>query len=89
MFKQGLICRKIAGTEKGHICVILERDKNYALIDGDVKRRKCNISHLEPLAFTEIKKDTPKDEILKILKDSGFEVKIKEKKKWMKKHKEK
>ena len=91
MFKTGLICRKTAGEEKGRICIVLERQENIVLVDGDVKRKKCNILHLEPVAYTEIKKDAPHEEVLKVLEAAGFKVKPKQKKKerWKKKLKEK
>ena len=48
----GRLCVKIAGRESGRVCVILKRiDENFVLIDGFVKRRRCNIKHLEPLPY--------------------------------------
>jgi large subunit ribosomal protein L14e len=54
MYEQGRICLKIAGREAGKYCVIVESvDDNFVLITGPksitgVKRRKCNIDHIEP-----------------------------------------
>jgi len=54
MIESGRICLKLAGREAGKYCVIVERiDENFVLITGPksitrVKRRKCNIDHLEP-----------------------------------------
>ena len=54
MIEPGRICLKIAGREAGKYCVIVERiDDSFVLITGPksitrVKRRKCNIDHLEP-----------------------------------------
>lgn len=91
MFKTGLICRKISGTEKGGICVVLERQKDFVIIDGDVKKRRCNISHLEPIAFTDIEKDASHEEVLKVLEASGFKIKpkVRRKERWKKAPKEK
>ncbi len=49
MYEIGRVCVKIAGRDAGKKCVIVEQiDSNYVLIDGATRRRKCNISHLEP-----------------------------------------
>jgi large subunit ribosomal protein L14e len=47
----GRVCVKTAGHEAGRKCVIIDIiDKTHVLITGpDVKRRRCNIRHLEPL----------------------------------------
>jgi len=50
----GRICVKIAGREAGRKCVVVDViDKNFVLITGPrevtgVKRRKVNVSHVEP-----------------------------------------
>ncbi|MEM5778497.1 MAG: 50S ribosomal protein L14e [Candidatus Aenigmatarchaeota archaeon] len=54
MIEPGRVCLKIAGREAGLYCVIVERiDDNFVLITGPktvtgVKRRRCNINHIEP-----------------------------------------
>jgi large subunit ribosomal protein L14e len=47
----GRVCVKIAGHEAGKKCVIVDViDRTYVLVAGaEVKRRRCNIAHLEPL----------------------------------------
>ena len=53
MIENGRICLKIAGREAGKYAVIVETiDDNFVIISGPksitgVKRRKCNIDHLE------------------------------------------
>lgn len=49
MYEIGRVCMKIAGRDAGNYCVIVDilEGKNV-LIDGNVRRRKCNIMHLEP-----------------------------------------
>src|SRR3989338_7239603 len=76
----GRLCWKIAGLEAGKLCCIVDIiDKNYVLIDGNVKRRKCNISHLEPLPQKiEIKKGADTSLIIKEM--SVLNLKVKEKK---------
>lgn len=75
----GRICVKLNGREAGRTCVIVNQlDDNFVIIDGNVKRRKCNIDHLE---FTEkkinIKKDASKEEVIDSMKKSGIEVLMK------------
>ena len=53
MIENGRICLKIAGREAGKYAVIVETiDDSFVMISGPrsitgVKRRKCNIDHLE------------------------------------------
>ena len=55
MIEPGRICIKNAGREKGFYCVIVEKlDDNFVVVSGPktitrVRRRKCNISHLDML----------------------------------------
>ena len=50
----GRICVKTVGREAGKKCIIVDMvDKNFVLITGPktvsgIKRRRANISHLEP-----------------------------------------
>ncbi|MEM0325341.1 MAG: 50S ribosomal protein L14e [Nanopusillaceae archaeon] len=44
----GRLCIKLRGREAGRRCVIVEiLDENFVIIDGDVKRRRVNVKHLE------------------------------------------
>lgn len=46
----GRLCLKIAGRDSNKTCVIVDvLDGNNVLIDGQTRRRKCNVRHLEPL----------------------------------------
>ena len=50
MFEIGRLCVKIAGRDAGLKCVVVEiLDNTYVMIDGQTRRRKCNVKHLEPL----------------------------------------
>jgi large subunit ribosomal protein L14e len=56
----GRICVKIAGREAGEKCVIVEviDDKFVEIVGTNIKNRRCNITHLEPVDQTiEIKSD--------------------------------
>jgi len=50
----GRICVKLSGREAGRKCIVVDViDKNFALITGPkqlngVKRRRVNVSHIEP-----------------------------------------
>lgn len=47
----GQVCVKLAGRETGKKCVVVDVvDESYVLVSGpEVKRRRCNVGHLEPL----------------------------------------
>ena len=55
LYKTGRVCVKTMGREAGSLCVIVEKmEGNYVVITGPknlsgVRRRSCNIRHLEPL----------------------------------------
>jgi large subunit ribosomal protein L14e len=50
MIEVGRLCVKIAGRDAGGKCVIVDvLDDKFVTIDGNVRRRKCNVAHLEPL----------------------------------------
>ena len=50
MLDVGRLCVKIAGRDAGNTCVVVEvADKNFVVVDGNVRRKRCNVSHLEPL----------------------------------------
>jgi large subunit ribosomal protein L14e len=84
MFEVGKKVLKIAGRDAGKVAVIVEIiDDNYVLIDGETRRRKCNIRHLEPLKDSvDIKAKASHSDVLKVLG-------LTEKKKGTKERKEK
>ncbi len=65
MIELGRLCLKIAGRDAGKHCIVVDLlDNNLVLIDGETRRRKCNIKHLEPLDKTiKIKKNASHDEL--------------------------
>jgi len=79
MLDVGRLCVKIAGREAGSKCVIVEVvDDNFVLVDGNVRRKRCSTSHLEPLTDTiEIKKGAPHEEIVAEFKKLGILSEIK------------
>lgn len=84
MLQVGRLCLKIAGRDSNRTCIIIDViDKNFVLIDGDVRRKKCNMRHLEPTGKTiKIKKGASHEEIEKEFKKLNLKV-------WSKKPKEK
>lgn len=84
MIEIGRMCIKLAGRDAGRDCVIVDiLDNNYVLIDGNVRRRKCNILHLEPTERKiEIEKGASHEEVKKgfdKLKIPVWETKAKQK----------
>jgi len=76
MFEVGRVCVKLAGREAGKKAIVVEQiDKNFVLVDSPwIKRRRCNVKHLEPLdVVLNIKKGASKEEIEKALKEAGIE----------------
>jgi large subunit ribosomal protein L14e len=64
MIEVGRLCVKTAGRDSRRKCVVVDiADNNFVLIDGDVRRKKCNIKHLEPL-----------DKVIKIRKGASHDV---------------
>ena len=85
MIEVGRMCIKLAGRDAGRECVVVDvLENNYVLIDGNVRRRKCSISHLEPTeTVVKIKKNASHEEVKKEfegLKLAVWETKPKEKK---------
>ncbi len=76
MFEIGRICIKLAGRDGGREAVIVDvLDKNFVTIDGNVRRRKCNISHLEPTKKTiDIKKGASHEEVKAEFEKLDFKV---------------
>ena len=71
----GTVCMKVAGREAGGICCIVKPvDKTFVMITGPqlvtgIKRRRCNIEHLEPTEIIlDIKPDATDEEIIEAYK---------------------
>ncbi len=77
MMDVGRLCVKIAGRDARKKCVIVEViDDKFVIIDGETRRRKCNIKHLEPLKETiNIKKGASHEEVKTEFKKLGIEIK--------------
>ena len=74
----GRICVKIVGREAGKKCVVVDLvDKNFVLITGpkkvsEIKRRRVNISHVEPTREKiDINRGATDEEVAEALKTAG------------------
>ena len=78
LLESGRVCLKTAGREAGKICVVLDKvDNDFVLVTGPrvlsgVRKRKCNISHLEPLEVKlKVKGDSSDEDIMDLFKKEG------------------
>ena len=76
MMEVGQVCIKIAGRDAGKKGAIVEvLSGSYVIVDGQVRRKKCNIRHLEPLKEKiKIEKKTGHEAVVAELKKIGIEV---------------
>jgi large subunit ribosomal protein L14e len=75
----GRVCIKTIGREAGHYCVIVDIiDKNYLLIDGlNVRRRRVNYKHIEPITDTiNIKKGAKHEDVEAAIKQAKLQKKM-------------
>ena len=74
MIEIGRMWVKIGGRDAGLKCVIVDiLDDKFVLIDGETRRRKCNILHLEPLKeVIKIKKNASHEDIKKEFEKLGL-----------------
>ena len=74
LFEVGRVCVKIAGRDARKKCVIVDVLNDYnVLIDGETRRRKCNISHLEPIdLMVELSANADNAAVVAALKEQGI-----------------
>jgi len=85
MFEIGRICMKTAGREAGKVCVVVgkDSDKEFVLVTGprivtNVRRRKCNVRHLEPTPLKlGVKENATDSEVMKAYEKDGVYGKLK------------
>ncbi|MBI4439285.1 50S ribosomal protein L14e [Candidatus Woesearchaeota archaeon] len=82
MIEAGRLCVKTAGRDAGRKAVILDVvDDNFVVIAGQVRRKRCNIKHIEPLgARIDISGSATQDEIVEKLAAVGIKVEVPRKK---------
>src|SRR3989338_814616 len=72
----GRLCTKLTGRESGRTAIIVEvLEGNFVIIDGHVKRRRCNLAHLE-LSPQQLNLPTAasSEEISKLLEKQGISI---------------
>ncbi len=76
IFEVGRLCVKIAGRDAGRTCVVVEAAGNgYVVVDGDIRRKKVNIKHLEPLdKIVEVKAKATHADVKKAFEKAGLPV---------------
>lgn len=74
----GQVCMKVVGREGGNICTVIKPvDKTFVMVTGPklvtgIKRRRCNIEHLEPTEIKlDIKEDATDEEIIEAYKKTN------------------
>ncbi len=74
LFEVGRLAVKIAGRDAGRKCVVINRiNDQFVLVDGDVRRRKVNVKHLEPLAeVIKIKDNASHEDVQKAFEKLGL-----------------
>lgn len=74
LFEVGRICVKIAGRDAGRKCTVVEQlDNTYVLIDGNTRRKKVNIKHLDPLGqIIPLKKGASHEDVKKEFENIGL-----------------
>jgi len=79
----GRICVKTAGREAGrYACVLKKMDANFVLVTGPrvltgVKRRRCNVEHLEPTQYSvDVKSEAGDKEVIAAYGKAGLLTKL-------------
>ena len=77
MIEVGRLCVKIAGRDAGKKCVIIDTiNDSFVMIDGETRRRKCNVKHIEPLPETiKLAKNAAHTAVVSEFKKLGIEIK--------------
>jgi len=72
----GRLCVKTAGRDAGQVCVIVDEiDKTYVMIDGNTRRKKCNIAHLHPLGQKlDLKKGASHTDVVNAFKKNDIQL---------------
>jgi len=79
IYEIGRVCIKIAGRDASKKCVVIGKEgENFVLVDGETRRRKVNVKHLEPMGLTvEVNEGADTAAVAKAL---GIEIKAKKSK---------
>ncbi len=77
MYEIGQVVMKIAGRDGGKKGVIIEIiDDSFVVIDGETRRKRVNIKHIEPLnQKINIKPKAERAEVIKAFSKLGIDIK--------------
>ena len=78
MIEVGRFVVKVAGRDAGKKGVIVDvLDDKFVLLDGETRRRKVNILHIEPLNQTiKIEKNASHEAVAKALEELGIKARV-------------
>ena len=76
LYEIGRLCLKIAGRDAGRKCVVVDiLDNTFVIVDGDVRRKRVNLKHLEPLnEMLKLKEGASHEEVKKAFEKLGLSV---------------
>jgi large subunit ribosomal protein L14e len=82
-FEVGLVCIKTVGREEGGYCVVLGKEnQSFVMITGPrlltgVKRRRCNVNHLQPTEHKlDVKENASDEDVITAYKKAGLTTKL-------------
>jgi large subunit ribosomal protein L14e len=78
MFSIGRVCYKTAGRDSNRVCVVVESvDDRYVVVDGDTRRKKVNVQHLEPTAkVVKVSEKASTEDVRKSLEAEGYKLHV-------------
>ncbi len=83
VFEIGRVCIKNVGREAGKYCVILNKEKqSFVLVTGPklltgIKRRRCNVNHLNPTEhMLDVKENTSDEDVITAFDVAGLTNKL-------------
>ncbi len=79
MLDIGRVCIKIAGRDAGNIAIVVDKPEGlFVMVDGNIRRKLCNIRHLEPQKEKlEIKAKASTETVLDAMKKAKLPIKQK------------
>lgn len=84
MVEVGNVCMKNTGRESGKYCVVLKKiNDSFVSVTGPklltgIKRRRCNVDHLNPTAFKiEVNENSSDEEVIAALDKQNLITKLK------------
>lgn len=87
VFEVGRVCIKNVGRESGKYCVVLNKEnQSFVLVTGPklltgVKRRRCNVNHLQPTEHKlDVKENAADEDVITAFDAAGLTNKLELKK---------